>query len=58
MNELTVNGTRNFMGVEIPVIEGGFGDGKRVILAKTVAEIHGVRPNDIQSLINENIDEF
>lgn len=47
-NEIKVYGKQNFMGVEIPVIEGGFGEGCKVILAKTVAEIHGVRMNDVQ----------
>ena len=56
--EIQVVGTQEFLGKEIPVIEGGFGEGEKVVLAKTIAEIHGVRPNDIQSLINENIDEF
>ena len=58
MNELKVNGTQEFMGINIPVIEGGFGENQKVILAKTVAEIHGVRMNDIQDLIKQNIKEF
>lgn len=56
--KLLIKGTQNFMGVEIPIIEGGFGEGQKVILAKTIAEIHGVRNNDIQDLINNNINEF
>ena len=40
-NELRVNGTQKFMGIDIPVVEGGFGENQKVILAKTVAEIHG-----------------
>lgn len=40
MNNIIINGTQSFMGKEIPVIEGGFGEGKKVILAKTIAEIH------------------
>ena len=58
MNEITISGTQNFMGVEIPIIEGGFSEGQKVILAKTIAEIHGYRVNDIQSLIEKHIDEF
>ena len=57
-NELKINGTQKFMGIDIPIIEGGFGENQKVILAKTVAEIHGVRMNDIQDLINQNINEF
>ena len=55
--ELKICGTQNFMGIEIPVVEG-FGENQKVILAKTVATIHDVRLNDIQDLINQNIDEF
>lgn len=58
MNDIKVNGTQIFMGIEIPVIEGGFGENQKIILAKTVAKIHGVRTNDIQDLIFQNIDEF
>ena len=58
MMELQVRGTQNFMGKEIPVIEGGFGEGQKVILAKTIAEIHGMRIGKINELINTNIDEF
>ena len=58
MNKLEVRGTQEFLGFNIPVIEGGFGENQKVILAKTIAEIHGVRNNDIQYLINENIKEF
>ena len=57
-NKLIVKGKQEFLGMNIPIIEGGFGEGQKVILAKTVAEIHGVRNNDIQDLINNNINEF
>lgn len=56
--ELTVVGTQKFMGIDIPVIEGGFGENQKVILAKTVAEIHGVKVKELNKLINNNIDEF
>lgn len=58
LNELIVKGTQKFLGKEIPVIEGGFGEGKKVILAKTVAEIHGIKVKEINKLINNNIKEF
>lgn len=58
MMELQVKGTQSFMGKEMPVIEGGFGKGQKVILAKTIAEIHGMRIGKINELINTNIDEF
>ncbi|MCM1334169.1 MAG: phage antirepressor KilAC domain-containing protein [Bacteroides sp.] len=57
-NQLQVLGTQDFMGIEIPIIEGGFGENQRVILAKTIAEIHDVRLNDVQELINQNLPEF
>lgn len=58
MNELKVNGTQDFMGKEIPVVEGGFGEGQKVILAKTISEIHDTRLDKVNALINEHIDEF
>lgn len=58
MSEILVKGTQKFMGKEIPVIEGGFGEGQKVVLAKTIAEIHEVQLKEINQLINNNIDEF
>lgn len=58
MNELKVKGTQDFMGKEIPVVEGGFGESQKVILAKTIAKIHEVELKEINRLINNNIDEF
>ena len=58
MKELVLKEKTNFMGIEIPIIEGGFGEGQKVILAKTVAEIHGVSTPDINKLINRNIEKF
>lgn len=58
MNNLEVRGTQNFKGIEIPVIEGGFGEGQKVILAKTIAEIHEVELKKVNELINNNLDEF
>ena len=55
---LIVKGTQEFLGKEIPVIEGGFGEGKKVILAKTIAEIHEKEVKEINKLINDNIKEF
>ena len=42
----------------MPIIEGGFGEGQKVILAKTIAEIHENRFDKINELINNHIDEF
>ena len=56
--ELIVKGKQEFLGKEIPVIEGGFGEGQKVILAKTIAEIHEKEVKEINKLINDNIKEF
>lgn len=50
--------TQEFMGMDIPVVYGGFGSDQKVILAKTVAHIHGVETKYINKLINENRNEF
>ena len=33
--EIEITGVQEFLGKEIPVIEGGFGEGEKVVLAKT-----------------------
>ena len=58
MNNIIIKGTQDFMGKEIPVVEGGFGEGQKVILAKTIAKIHEVELKEINRLVNNNIDEF
>lgn len=58
MNELKVVGTQEFMGVELPIIEGGFGEGLRVMTAHMIAQIHGVSVKHINELTNNNINEF
>ena len=50
-NKLIVKGKQEFLGKEIPIIEGGFGENKKVILAKTVAEIHETELKRINELI-------
>lgn len=55
---IVIKGTREFLGKELPIIEGGFGEGQKVILAKTIAEIHEVELKRINELIGNNIDEF
>lgn len=56
--EIEITGVQEFLGKEIPVIEGGFGEGEKVVLAKTIAEIHEQPLFKINELINNNIDEF
>ncbi|MDH2474288.1 ORF6C domain-containing protein [Clostridium perfringens] len=60
MKNLVLKEKQDFMGIKIPVIEGGFGEGQKVVLAKTVAEIHQYENGEksINLLINRNIDRF
>ena len=58
MNEIKVVGRQDFMGLELPVIEGGFGEGMRVMTAHTIAQIHGIAVGEINRLTNDNIKEF
>ena len=57
-NEIQVKGTQNFMGAEIPVIEGGFGTDKKCITDKTIAEIHNMKVKHVRENINKNIKRF
>jgi hypothetical protein len=56
--EIEVVGTQEFLGKEIPVIEGGFGEGKKAIIDKTIAEIHDMKNIHVRELINRNISRF
>lgn len=42
----------------LPVIEGGFGEGKRVVTDKQISEIHNMKSIHIRELINRNIKRF
>lgn len=58
MNNLVIRGTQEFLGMNIPVVEGGFGEGQKCMLAKTIAEVHGEELRVINQIINRNLDEF
>lgn len=58
MNEIKVAGKQKFMGLDIPVVLGGFGEGKKCISDKTIAEIHGMREPDVRRRITDNIKRF
>lgn len=58
MNNLILKGEQNFLGVTIPIIEGGFGEDCKVILAKSIAEIHRMELKKVNELIKNNIKEF
>lgn len=55
---IDVKGKQEFMGKEIPVVEGGFGEGKRCLTDKTIAEIHSQPVGEIRKSINRNIKRF
>lgn len=58
ITEINVIGHQKFIGREIPIIEGGFGEGKRCLTDKAIAEIHNMRDGDIRRRINDNIKRF
>lgn len=45
-------------GVEIPNIEGGFGEGRKSMLAKDIAQFHDKKNKYVNEAINNNIDKF
>ena len=55
---LELKGTQEFLGKEIPVIYGGFGSNQKVVLAKTIAEVHETDSRTINQTINRNINRF
>ena len=57
-NAITVQGKMDFMEKEIPVVSGGFGRDRMCILAKTVAEIHGVELKAVNQNISRNEKRF
>lgn len=58
MKELIIEGKQEFMGLDIPVVYGGFGENQKVILARDVSKIHSMELKDINRIINNNRDEF
>lgn len=58
MNGLILKGTTEFMGNTIPNIYGGFGEDKKAILAKTIAETHGKTLSEVNQIINRHINRF
>lgn len=58
MSNIEIRGTQDFMGKEIKIIEGGFGEGKKCLTDKSIAEIHGKEVKHVRELINKNIKRF
>lgn len=57
-NELVVKGRQEFMGREIPVVLGGFGEGKKCVSDRTIAEIHEMEVRNVRARITDNIRRF
>ena len=55
---LRLVGTTTICGVNVPKIAGGFGEDKKAMLAKTIAEIHGRELKRVNEDINNNRDRF
>jgi hypothetical protein len=58
MNELIVKGKQEFLGKQVPIIKGGFGENQKCVLARDIALIHEVETKTINQLISNNLDEF
>ena len=58
MDKLIVKGLKNIDGMKFHEIEGGFGENKKAMLVKEIAEIHGRDLKDINRNINNNIKRF
>lgn len=58
MNNLIVNGMKNIDGMKFHDIEGGFGEGKKSILVKEIANIHERDLKVINQNISRNISRF
>ena len=57
-NLITIKGTAQVDGLKFCDIEGGFGPGKKAMLAKDIAEIHGKDLRLINEAINNNRKRF
>lgn len=58
MNNLVVNGMKNIDGMKFHDIEGGFGEGKKAMVVKEIADIHDRPFGKINELINSNRKRF
>lgn len=58
MNSLKVLGTKELNGKDVKIIEGGFGNGQKVMLSSDIAKQHKVETREINQLIDRNISRF
>ena len=56
--EIKKTGLVKIGSIEFEGIEGGFGEGKKCILAKDIAKIHNQPLGEINRRINENLEKF
>ena len=56
--QIKVTGTQNLGSVQFTGIEGGFGEGKKAMLVKDIAAIHGREVKHINELVNRNLVRF
>lgn len=55
---IKINGVKEIEGMKFHDIEGGFGEGKKAMLVKEIADIHNRELKDINRNINNNIERF
>ncbi len=55
---IKINGIKEIEGMKFHDIEGGFGEGKKAMLVKEIAEIHGRELREINERINSNRKRF
>ena len=58
MKKLEIKGLKNIDGMEFHDIEGGFGENKKAMLVKEIAEIHNQPLGEINRRINDNRKRF
>lgn len=58
MNQLNVLGKQKIANFEFVAIEGGFGEGKKAMLVRDIAEIHRTEVRIINQTINRNFNRF
>jgi len=58
IDKLIIKGTTKVCGIDVPNVYGGFGGDQKVILVKTIAELHNKKPSHVNELINKNIKHF
>ena len=58
VSQIKLRGTKEIEGMKFHDIEGGFGEGKKAMLVKDIARIHGRDIKDINRNINKNTKRF